>query len=103
MARPTVMTKGPKSYPKVVHICPLGVPRDSSPVKNNTDKDFRVHWKHFSRGLYLKARLQKFSAPYQLSFLAELLSLFMAATATYDNLDEILFYGIFFVLKFCLE
>lgn len=97
-----VMTKGPKSYPKVVYICPLGVPRDSSPVKNNTDKDFRVHWKHFSRGLTWKQGFKSFQLLINFhSLQSYLVCLWLLRPLTTTSMKY--FYGIFFVFKFCLE
>lgn len=97
-----VMTKGPKSYPEVVYICPLGVPRDSSPVKNNTDKDFRVHWKHFSRGLTWKQGFKSFQLLINFhSWQSYLVCLWLLRPLTTTSMKY--FYGIFFVFKFCLE
>lgn len=69
--RPGNDVGSPSFYAKVVSICPLGVSTDSSPVRNNTDKNFRVHWMHFSRDLTWKQGLWKFLAPYQVSFLCQ--------------------------------
>lgn len=101
-SKSNVMTKGPKSYPKVVYICPLGVPRDSSPVKNNTDKDFRVHWKHFSRGLTWKQGFKSFQLLINFhSLQSYLVCLWLLRPLTTTSMKY--FYGIFFVFKFCLE